>query len=43
MSITLEGWLLAKREEARRLFLADYRAWLKTGAFPLPVYSNGRK
>lgn len=32
-------WRFAKREEARRLKLPEYRAWLEAGAFPLPIYA----
>jgi hypothetical protein len=35
-------WIFAKREEARRLHLASYRAWLEAGAFPLPIHAAVR-
>jgi len=36
----LTDWIFAKREEARKLHLANYRAWIEAGCVPVPVYGR---
>jgi hypothetical protein len=36
--VTWTQWATTKREEARRLHTANYRAWIEAGAMPLPVF-----
>ncbi len=38
--MTNTRWLSDRREEARRLFKAEYRAWLYGGACPAPRYGK---
>lgn len=33
-------WLFNRREEARKLHLANYREWLAAGARPHPIYAR---
>lgn len=38
--MTLADWTFAKREEARRMHLSEYRAWIEAGAKPEPIYHS---